>query len=193
MDGEQPRDAELLARMRAGDEEAFTLLYRRRQGGVYRYALLMSGSRAVAEDVTQDVFLALIEEGRQYDEKRGTVAAYLYGIARKKVLRQREREAVAAADPADEAADPLDSLVRDESLQEVWAAVRLLPAHYREAVVFCELHEMSYDEASAALGCSVGTVRSRLHRGRALLAERLRSTGRARRARGDAHPAGSCV
>jgi RNA polymerase sigma factor (sigma-70 family) len=113
MDGDEATDSELLSRMRAGDEEAFTLLYRRRQGGVYRYALLMSGSRATAEDVTQEVFLALIEEGRKYDDKRGTVAAYLYGITRKKVLRHREREAAgAAADSADASAGALDEMLR---------------------------------------------------------------------------------
>jgi len=181
MDGDEATDSELLTRMRAGDEEAFTLLYRRLQGGVYRYALLMSGSRAIAEDVTQEVFLALIEEGRKYDEKRGTVAAYLYGITRKKVLRYREREAAAAADSADASAGALDELMRDESIRAVWDAVLLLPVHYREVVVLCELHEMSYEEASAALGCTVGTVRSRLHRGRALLAERLHSRGQAGR------------
>jgi len=182
MDGDEPKDLELLTRMRAGDEEAFTLLYRRRQGGVYRYALLMSGSRATAEDVTQEVFLALIEEGRKYDDKRGTVVAYLYGIARKKVSRYREREAAeAAADSADASAGALHELMRDESIRAVWDAVLLLPVHYREVVVLCELHEMSYEEASAALGCTVGTVRSRLHRGRALLAEKLRSWGQAGR------------
>jgi RNA polymerase sigma-70 factor (ECF subfamily) len=52
--------------------------------------------------------------------------------------------------------------------------VLALPAHYREVVVLCELHEMSYAEAATTLGCAVGTVRSRLHRARGLLVERLR-------------------
>ena len=193
MDGEEPRDPELLSRIWAGDEAAFTTLYRRRQGGVYRFALLMSGSRAMAEDVTQEVFLALMQEGRKYDDKRGSVAAYLYGIARKKVLRHRVRDAAAAADSPDQAAGPLDELLKNESIRAVWDAVLLLPAHYREVVVLCELHEMNYEEASAALGCTVGTIRSRLHRGRALLAERLRSFGRAGQARGSISPARSCV
>ena len=193
MDGEQPSDSELLSRMRAGDEGAFTLLYRRRQGGIYRYALWMSGSSAVAEDVTQEVFLTLIEEGRKFDERRGTLAAYLYGIARRKLLRHRGREAALAADAASETPGPLDELMRDERIRAVWEAVLLLPAHYREVVVLCELHEMSYEEASAALRCRVGTVRSRLHRGRELLAEKLRSYGQAGNPRRSVTPARSCV
>ena len=53
-----------------------------------------------------------------------------------------------------------------------------LPAHYREVVVLCELHEMSYAEAAGVLGCAVGTVRSRLHRGRAMLIDYAASDGR---------------
>jgi RNA polymerase sigma-70 factor (ECF subfamily) len=193
MTGEEPQDSELLTRLRAGDEAAFTDLYQRRQGAVYRYALLMSGSRSVAEDVTQEVFLALIEEGRKFDERRGTLAAYLHGIARNKVLRHKPRESEPVADTADQAAGPLDEMVRDESIRAVWDAVRRLPVHYREAVVLCELQELSYDAAAAVLGCSVGTVRSRLHRGRTLLAERFGSPDQAGPARGGVRAARSCV
>src|SRR5690348_3594229 len=82
-----PSDEHLLTEMRAGDERAFITLFRKRQGGIYRFALQMSGSPAVAEDVTQEVFLALLREDCGYDPARGTLSAYLYGIARKLVLR----------------------------------------------------------------------------------------------------------
>jgi RNA polymerase sigma-70 factor (ECF subfamily) len=72
--------------------------------------------------------------------------------------------------------NPLAELARSELIETVRQAVLALPAHYREVVVLCELHEMSYAEAAAVLGCAVGTVRSRLHRARALLVERLRET-----------------
>src|SRR5262249_31161187 len=87
-----PSDAELLRLMAAGDDRAFTTLYRRHQGALYRFALLMSGSAAVAEDVTQEAFLTLIREARSYDPARGTLSAYLYGVARHRVLRYLERE-----------------------------------------------------------------------------------------------------
>lgn len=180
-------DAELLRLMLAGDEAAFTALYRRRQGGVYRFALRMSGSEALAEDVVQETFMVLMREGGGFDPARGSLAAYLYGIARNHVLRafERERALVRFDEETDEAPeaphenlvarpDPLGDLTRGEMVERLRLAVLALPPHYREALVLCELEEMSYAEAAAALGCAVGTVRSRLHRARAMLAEKLR-------------------
>jgi RNA polymerase sigma-70 factor (ECF subfamily) len=93
-------DEKLLGRMLEGDEDAFTALYRRRQGPVYRFALHMTGSAAIAEDVTQEVFLALIESGRRFDGSRGTLLSFLYGVARNRVLRRIEKER--AAEPVGE-------------------------------------------------------------------------------------------
>ena len=174
-------DATLLRRMAAGDEAAFTALYRRRQAGVYRFALQMSGSEAVAEDVTQEVFLMLIREASAYDPARGSVQAFLLGVARNYVLRALERnrgglplddEAEPGAAPAD---DALSALTREEMAAAVRQAVLALPAHYREVVVLCDLEEMDYAQAAGALGCAVGTVRSRLHRARGLLLAKLRA------------------
>lgn len=179
----QHTDEELLRLTLAGDEAAFTSLYRRRQGAIYRFAWQMSGAQSIAEDVTQEVFLALLKEGGQYDATRGTLAAYLYGIARRQVLRRlaKERAFVALADDETDVTaaqlcaphDPLVDLARRETVETVRQAVLALPAHYREVVVLCELHELSYAETAVALACAVGTVRSRLARGRALLCERL--------------------
>ncbi|HEX5707422.1 MAG TPA: RNA polymerase sigma factor [Pyrinomonadaceae bacterium] len=180
-------DEELLRLALAGDEEAFTSLYRRRQGGVYRFALQMSGSETLAEDVTQEVFMVLMRDSGNFDPSRGALAAYLYGVARNLVLRafHKERALVRFDDDEETGAaeqslvahdDPLGDLTRSETVGRVRQAVLALPAHYREAVVLCELHEMSYAEAAEVLGCAVGTVRSRLHRGRAMLVERLRAT-----------------
>jgi RNA polymerase sigma-70 factor (ECF subfamily) len=184
---QQQSDAELLRLMLAGDEDAFTALYRRRQGGVYRFALHMSGSEALAEDVAQETFMVLMRDGRNFDPTRGSVAAYLYGIARNHVLRafDRERSLVRFDDDAEDGReatheklvarqDPLGDLARGEMVEKLRQAVLALPPHYREVVVLCELHEMSYAEAAAALRCVVGTVRSRLHRARAMLAEKMR-------------------
>lgn len=183
-----PSDDQLLRLLKAGDEDAFTTLYRRRQGGVYRFALQMSGSEAVAEDVTQEVFMVLIREADHYDAGRGSLQAYLYGIARNQVLRRLERDKpfVQIIDDAEETDalsaerfisqdDPLGNLLHSEMIDSVRGAILALPAHYREVVVLCDLHEMSYVEAAAALSCAVGTVRSRLHRARSLLIERLRA------------------
>jgi RNA polymerase sigma-70 factor, ECF subfamily len=184
-----PSDEELLRRMLAGDADAFEMLYDRRQGGVYRYALRMSGSAAIAEDVTQDVFMALMRDGHQFDSSRGTVAGYLFGMARHRVLRRLERdrrfvsiEEEEEETPVDERwiaeADPLRELARSEMIEAVREAILALPPHYREVVVLCNLHEMSYEGAAEAIGCPVGTVRSRLNRARAMLVEKLRALQR---------------
>src|ERR687884_451945 len=183
-----PSDDELLRLILAGDENAFVTLYRRRQGGIYRFALQMSGSEAVAEDVTQEVFMVLMNEAGNYDPAKGSLSAYLYGVGRNHVLRalSRDRSFVSIGDSYEEDGeaaheqlvaqdDPLGDLTRNEMIESVRQAVTALPAHYREVVVLCDLHEMSYAEASQVLGCAVGTIRSRLHRARSLLMEKLRA------------------
>lgn len=183
--GASTNDAELLRSMSRGDERAFLSFYRLYQGAVYRFALQMSGSAEIAEEVTQDVFMVLIGSSGSYDPKRGSVAAYLYGVARNFVLRSLEREkpyVTALDDPEGEHAgrlagsqDVLVDLARNERIESLRKAVLALPPAYREVVVLCDLHEMDYAEAAAVLGCAVGTVRSRLHRARALLTEKMRA------------------
>ena len=177
-------DAELLGLAREGQDAAFLLLYRRRQGKIYRFAMQMSGSSSIAEDVTQEVFLALVRGPARYDPQRGSLEAFLYGIARNHVLRRlgADRRYVPIEDEDDsgdtleqvQSDDPHSEMARAETVESVRRAVLSLPEHYREVVVLCDLHEMSYTEASEALGCAVGTIRSRLHRARKMLLEKLR-------------------
>lgn len=176
-------DDELLILMRNGDEAAFVTLYRRRQAAIYRFALHMSGSGAVAEDITQEVFMALIRDGCGFDPERGTLSGYLYGIARKLVLRhlERGRSDVALDGEGENAAwpelavtdDPLVDLTHREGIASLRRAVSALPRRYREVVVLCDLEEVDYADAASILNCPIGTVRSRLHRARALLLEKL--------------------
>ena len=169
-------DQDLLERLLGGDEGAFTALYRLRQGSIYRFALQMTGSVVIAEDVTQETFLVLMTHGARYDAARGTLAAFLYGIARNQVLKRlsRERFAEASVDDVDGGFDVLEDLTRRETIEKVRSAVLSLPPQYREVVVLCDLQESSYEDAAAALDCPVGTVRSRLNRGRAMLTKKLR-------------------
>jgi len=175
-------DHELLRRMRAGDEQAFVTLYRRLQGPIYRFAWQMTGGAAVAEDVAQEVFLALIRDDCGYDESRGALAAYLFGIARKLVLRHLDRNRGATEDiDADSTSrrsltagpDPVAALLHNEAVDGLRRAVVSLPKRYREVVVLCDLEELDYTQAAQLLGCPIGTVRSRLHRARGLLLEKL--------------------
>ena len=176
-------DGDLLRRSAAGDQDAFTVLYRRRHVGVYRFTLQMTGSAAIAEEVTQEVFLILIREIERYDPARGSVAAWLFGVARNLVLRslKRDRTYVAmdeeTSDIAAETENPFGELSRTQTIEAVRQAVLSLPPVYREPVVLCDLEEMSYADAAQAMSVPIGTVRSRLNRGRALLVEKLRGRG----------------
>jgi RNA polymerase sigma-70 factor (ECF subfamily) len=168
------RDGELLKRFRAGDREAFTLLYRAHQAGVFRFAMLMTGDHARATEVTQDVFVWLIHHAGNFDPARGELGSFLAGVTRKFLLRQRSEalrwapldESLAAVDCDNTHEDPTDA----EALRR---AILALPEKYREVVVRCDLEERSYEEAADLIGCAVGTVRSRLHRARGLLARKL--------------------
>jgi RNA polymerase sigma-70 factor, ECF subfamily len=177
-------DEQLLRSMLGGDAEAFAALYDRRQGEIYRYALRMTGSPATAEDVTQEVFLSLIRDRSDYQESRGSVKSYLYGMARHRLLRrlEKERTLVSLDTTGDEASpagsfqsthDPFKELAHDEMIAMVRQAVLSLPAHFREVVVLCDLQEMNYADAAQVIECPLGTVRSRLARARDLLASKL--------------------
>ncbi|HEX7296902.1 MAG TPA: sigma-70 family RNA polymerase sigma factor [Pyrinomonadaceae bacterium] len=174
-------DNELLRSMLAGDEDALVILYRRRQGSIYRFAYQMSGSVTLAEDVTQEVFVFLIRDAHVFDPTRGSLNSFLLGVARNYVLRRLKGDHLLTAELDPEVTDdqiaesnPLDDLTRAESIESVRKAVLSLPERYREVVVLCELQEMSYVEAAQVLDCAIGTVRSRLHRARAMLLDKLR-------------------
>ncbi len=172
------RDGELLELSKRGDEEAFVLLYRRHQGAVFRFALHMSGRRDTAEEVAQDVFLTLLSAQLMYVEERGGLQAYLIGIARNQVRRRQARNGVFVEESLGErrssGAELLDRLTSEQELEALRRAILTLPEKYRVVVVLCELENLDYAEAAQQLDCAVGTVRSRLHRARALLGAKLR-------------------
>jgi RNA polymerase sigma-70 factor (ECF subfamily) len=175
-------DEDLLRRSTAGDEEAFAALYQRRQAAIYRFVLHMSGREDLAEEVTQETFLMLIREPGRFEPGKGALSSFLFGIARNLVLRHLEKrrewvniEDESTGEPAAADTDLLARLTREETIEAVRQAVSSLPGTYREAVVLCDLEETSYADAAEALGVPVGTVRSRLSRGRGLLLGKLRA------------------
>jgi RNA polymerase sigma-70 factor (ECF subfamily) len=179
--GDDGVDLKLLADLKAGVEDAFVTLYRRRQSDVYRFAFAMARSRTLAQDVTQEVFLNVLENAARFDSGKGSVRAWLLGCARNKVLdRLRlERRWTDAMPPEVAELDHDERLHADQRVERLHAAIVRLPVEYREALVLCELEELSYAETAAVIGCPLGTVRSRLHRGRALLAVLLDEAGAA--------------
>ena len=181
-----PPDETLLRRIAGGDLEAMGVLFRRRQQNVYRFALHLTGSPVVADDVTQDVFVTAIRDAARFEPGRATVVAWLCGMARNFVRRRlaSERDAAGIDDGGLTlpvvSPDPLGDLTRGENIEMLRRAILTLPLVYREAIVLCDLQELSYADAAAAIGCAVGTVRSRLHRGRVLLAAKVQVEQRRR-------------
>lgn len=172
----------------SGNERAFSVLYGKFSPLVYRLSLQWSQDETIAEEVTQEVFLSLIQTPNRYDASRGSLSSWLCGVARNQVLKQfeRRRRLVSLGDeesetswepvaPATAAADPHVALTQQEAVEAVREALRCLPLHLREVVVLCELEEQKYEEAARILEVPVGTVRSRLHRAKEQLARRLAS------------------
>jgi RNA polymerase sigma-70 factor (ECF subfamily) len=172
-------DADLIERAAHGDREAFAALFERHHRRIHRYARRMSGCSALADDVTQDVFVALMRNLGRFDPAMSELTTYLYGIARRMVRRkllwrgrQLQLDEVAAERGVADG-DPADALARQRALASLRRAIVALPVHYREVLVLCELDGLTYAEAATIVRCRIGTVRSRLSRGRALLARKL--------------------
>lgn len=177
-------DEELHRAALRGSGEAMAALYRRHGGLVYRFTLQMSRDNAVAEEITQEVFLALLTQMDRFDATRGALSTWLCGIARRQLWKYLERSGAADRFDFDEenAAEvkcpsdgPAELLLRREAVDTVRAGLEQLPPILREALILCALEEMSYEEAAQVLAIPMGTVRSRLHRAKAQLADLLRA------------------
>lgn len=182
-------DGDALTRCAAGDMQALAQLYRRHGAAVYRYAWLLTGSDAVAADVVQETFVALLDRASGFDPARGSCAAYLCGIARHLAARQFDLR-LDTSDEIEPLVDrhgsvngsappplPPSQAERAQALGRLYAAIRRLPPHYRDVLVLVELQELSYAEVAAIAGIELGTVRSRLARARERLRELLVGDG----------------
>jgi RNA polymerase sigma factor (sigma-70 family) len=147
---------------------------------VYRLAYRLSGNRADAEDLTQETFVRVFRSLAQYSP--GTFEGWLHRITTNLFLDMvRRRQRIRFDALPDDAADRLTSTEPgpEQSYEqfhldpELQNALDALPADFRAAVVLCDLEELSYEEIAATLNIKVGTVRSRIHRGRVLLREAL--------------------
>jgi RNA polymerase sigma-70 factor, ECF subfamily len=182
-------DGELLLRARRGNEEAFSHLFARHERAIYRYAAYICGQDA-ADDIVQETFLVILRQQARVDAPQGTLQGYLLGIARHIALK---RLAVQKADldaelllsPGDpmlnQPPTPLDAMTQREAVESMRTAVNALPLVYREVIVLCDLQDMDYATAAEALEVPVGTLRSRLHRARALLGRKLATRPSVRR------------
>lgn len=181
--------------LRPGGLDWLEAVYRQEGDSVYRYALALSGEPALAADATHEAFVALARAPEAFDPARGSLGAYLAGIARHALLaawRQRDRHVAwddqAAAgedDPGDDQrpagvaalADTMPdgeaTLIGEQTIEALWDAIRALPAPFREALVLVDLQERPYAEAARIAGIELNTLRTRVHRARQRLAQAL--------------------
>lgn len=185
----QDRDHELVDRVLAGDREAFSHLLRRHQRAIFNFMYRMSGERGTAEDLVQEIFLKAYIALPHF-RKEAAFSTWLFRIAHNhclNALKERRREVPLDAHtkgPSNphrfaEVQDPALSVTERLEQRELQAVIQekleeLSPDH-RAVIVLRDIQGLSYDEIASALAIEGGTVRSRLHRARAELKERLRS------------------
>lgn len=175
-------DAEYVAQLVAGDGAALRPLYERHGRALLRFSAAMCRSRQSAEDMVHDTFVELMREPSNFDPTQGTVFAYLCGVLRHRIshhYRHQKRWVVLDEDAGDTRAHddpgPIDVIARSELTAAFRQAMLELPLPHREVIALCDLEELPYATVASILDCPVGTVRSRLHRARALLTLRLAS------------------
>lgn len=174
-------DADLMDRVRSGDRDAFSDLVDRHKDAVVNYLTRLTGNRDRAEDLAQETFLRLFRSAGAYTEQ-GLLRAYLFRIATNLVRSEERRETRLRLllpflggghiGGYSEPAAP-SGLLRQELHREVSSAVAQLPLRYRVPLVLHEIEGWAYADIARELGCREGTVKSRIHRGRQHLKERL--------------------
>lgn len=192
-------DVELVGRLKQRDEHAFLSLYDLHRSSVFRFLMHMMGSIAAAEELTQEVFVVILDAmcaGKvgQFDPQKGTLESYLFGIARNLArAEQRRARRLVSLDNVIETPEwerLLNTRFQESRKQDVAAlmavrselrvlyrAILELPEQYREAIVLCGLQKKSYRDAAIVLQCSEGTIGSRMNRAKAILAAKLRRSG----------------
>ncbi len=192
-------DAELVRQLDGGDNCAAQVLFHRHVGARLRFTVAIGGCRQTAEDAVHDTFIELLRHPGRFDPRRGSLSAYLFSIARHRMARIARSARRSVQLEADEPPEPTDLaaaaaptvprhiLAEDEAerahaIEQVRAAILALPLLHREVLALCDLEELPYADVALILSCPLGTVRSRLHRARAHLAQQLRASELARSA-----------
>jgi RNA polymerase sigma-70 factor (ECF subfamily) len=172
-------DADYVAQLVAGNGGALRPLYERHGRALLRFSAAMCRSRQSAEDMVHDTFVELMREPANFDPAQGSVFAYLCGVLRHRIshhFRQQRRWVElddAASVQAHDGPGPAEEIARSELTAAFRQAMLELPLPHREVIALCDLEELPYTTVASILDCPVGTVRSRLHRARALLTIRL--------------------
>ncbi|HEV8591892.1 MAG TPA: sigma-70 family RNA polymerase sigma factor [Pyrinomonadaceae bacterium] len=186
-----PAEPEFIERLRSGDAAAFDNLVTRYSGNIYGLAFRLSGDAEEAGDITQETFLAALKAIRSF---RGDadLKTWLFRIAinqsrnRFRWWKRRNRDKTVSLDAnvadsetilsdtiAGSGETPEENTLRRERQRRLSDALKLLPENYREAVVLCDIEGFSYEEIAESLDLNIGTVKSRIARGREELRKRL--------------------
>jgi RNA polymerase sigma-70 factor (ECF subfamily) len=177
-------DRDVLRRCRAGDQAAWQELVSRHTRRVFGLAYRFCGRVDEAEDLTQEVFVKVFQNLHRFQETDAAFSTWLMSIARNQAIdhyrRRREERIRRAQDPeilevlSSPEPGPLGDVEQEERVQLVRSGLRALPADLREPLVLCDLQGLAYEQIAGALGIPLGTVKSRINRGRLELARRLR-------------------
>ncbi|MCK4305450.1 MAG: sigma-70 family RNA polymerase sigma factor [Candidatus Eisenbacteria sp.] len=183
--GQDPRDLELVARVLAGDLDAYAGLVDRHSDLVYSIALRIVGNRADAEDVAQETFLNAFRALQSF-KGQSKLSSWLYRIAVNRALAylKGRRHTLSLDIDADDTHEirslaapsrdhPDQTLIEKEFRLRVIQAISMLPPHYRAVVTLYHLQDRSYKEVAEILGLPMGTVKTHLHRARAMLRRAL--------------------
>jgi len=181
-------DAELVEKCRAGDREAWEIIVRRRHSRIYNLAYRFTGRFDEAEDLTQEVFLKVYRTLHSYRPDSGALETWIVRVARNHFIDhyrkfKNERTHTAAledhheriASPIVRVETPGQALDRKEAANRVHRLLALLPEDQREAVILRDLEELTYEEIADLLELPIGTVKSRINRGRIELARLVRA------------------
>ena len=190
--GERLRsDAAFVERLKNGDSLAYDILVTRYSGQIYGLLFRLTQDAEEAADLTQDTFLQVLRSIRKF---RGDseLKTWLFRIAinesrnRFRWWKRRKRESTVSLDAqpahdglplnetlADNSEDPERALIRRQERERIERALNDLPLSFREAVVLCDVEGQSYQEIATILGINIGTVKSRIARGREEMRKRL--------------------
>jgi len=165
----------LMVRTRQGDRASFDTLVIRHRDGLVNYLTHLTRSRDRAEELAQEAFIRLYEKSHRY-KPQGRLAPYLYRIAtnlfRSDTRRLKRWQLLVAGflvSDSSPQASPQNELLSCEIEDKVTVALSALPVSFRAAVILREIEGWSYEEIAQTLGCSLGTVKSRISRGRDIL------------------------
>lgn len=167
-----------------GDMELFSAIYFALRGSIYGFVFRMVRENSLAEDITQDTFIFLLENTEKFDAQRGSLLSFLCGVARHKVMRyfrkhstrseyhEEDLNSFETAENSD--LNQLEGLLKKELTQKIEEEILKLPVLYREVLILREMEELSYAEIASITNTDLNQVKIRLYRARKKIAEELK-------------------